>query len=94
MSLIRDINLDKRSITMMTIETEQVMSVDALQAFLTTTLSVKRVLVRQNNHVVTIEPVEEKTDCTIGLRGILADCPEMSVDKFLERKHADRELDL
>jgi virulence-associated protein VagC len=78
----------------MTIGTEQIMSMDALQAFLTTTLSDKRVLVRQNNGVVTIEPVEEKTDCTLGLRGILADCSEMSVDRFLERKHADRELDL
>ena len=32
-------------------------------------------------------------DCTIRLRGILADEPMMSVDNFLERKHADKELD-
>ena len=48
---------------------------------------------RENNRVVTIEPVEEKPDCTAGLRGILSDYPEMSVDKFLERKYADKELD-
>ena len=75
--------------------TEQIMNTDALQAFLAATLRAKKVLVRENNNVVTIEPVEEKkTDCTIGLRGILSDYPEMSVDKFLERKHADKELDL
>lgn len=33
-------------------------------------------------------------DCTVGLRGILADCEDMSVDKFLARKRADKGLDL
>ena len=74
--------------------TEQVMNTDALPAFIINTFRVKKVLVRVSNSVVTIMPVEEKVDCTIGLRGILADYPEMSVDKFLERKHIDKELDL
>jgi len=73
---------------------EQVMSTDALPAFILKTFRVNKVLVRENNSVVTIMPVTEDTDCTTGLRGILADYPEMSVDKFLERKHTDKELDL
>ena len=74
--------------------TEQVMNTDALAAFIINTFRVKKVLVRENNSVVTITPIEEKGDCTIGLRGILADYPEMSVVRFLERKHADKELDI
>ncbi|MDR0999512.1 MAG: hypothetical protein LBL96_01710 [Clostridiales bacterium] len=74
--------------------TERVMNTDALQAYFVTTFQTKQVLVRESNSVVTIEPLKEKVDCTIGLRGMFKDCPEMSVDKFLERKHADKELDL
>jgi virulence-associated protein VagC len=70
------------------------MNTDTLQAYFVTTFRTKQVRVREDNSVVTIEPVEEKTDCAIGLRGMFKDCPEMSVDKFLERKYADKELDL
>jgi virulence-associated protein VagC len=73
--------------------TETVMNTNALPSFLTATLKTNRVRVRENNRVVTIEPIEEKSDCTAGLRGILADYPEMSVERFLERKHADKEFD-
>jgi hypothetical protein len=38
--------------------------------------------------------VKENEDCTIGLRGMFAGNPNMSVDKFLERNRADKELDL
>ena len=48
----------------------------------------------ENDGVIQLMPVKENIDCTIGLRGILADYDEMSVDKFLERKRADAELDL
>lgn len=73
--------------------TETVMNTNALPSFLVTTLKTNRVRVRENNRVVTIEPIEEKPDCTVGLRGILSDYPEMAVDKFLARKKADGELD-
>jgi len=74
--------------------TEQVINVDALPAFIMNTFRVKTVLVRENNDIMTIMPVTQKPDCTIGLRGLLAGYPELSVEKFLERKHADKELDL
>ncbi|MCL2003324.1 MAG: hypothetical protein FWG72_04875 [Oscillospiraceae bacterium] len=72
---------------------ETVMNASALPSFLAETLKTGRIRVRENNRVVTIEPVDEKPDCTAGLRGILADCPEMSADKFAERKRADKVLD-
>ena len=42
------------------------------------------------------EKAQEKeiADCTVGLRGILADYDDMSVEKFLERMRSDKELDL
>ena len=38
--------------------------------------------------------IKESADCTLGLRGILADSDIMSVDNFLKRKHGHKELDL
>ena len=43
----------------------------------------------QTDGIIMILPVIEKSDCTVGLRGILADYDEMSVDNFLHRKQAD-----
>jgi hypothetical protein len=54
----------------------------------------ERVRVKEFDGIVQLVPVKENEDCTIGLRGILAEYPEMSVDKFLERCRADKELDL
>lgn len=73
--------------------TEKVMNTSALPSFLVMTLKTDRVRVREDNRVIIIEPAEEKHDCTAGLRGMLSGYPEMSVDKFLERKYADKELD-
>ena len=44
--------------------------------------------------VIQLVPVKENTDCTVGLRGLFAGDTNMTVDKFLERKRADKELDL
>ncbi|MDR0445991.1 MAG: hypothetical protein LBH17_03000 [Oscillospiraceae bacterium] len=74
--------------------TEQIMSVEALQTYLITMFPAQQVRVRRRDSVVTIEPAGEEADCTIALRGMFKDCPDMSVDRFLERKHADKELDL
>jgi hypothetical protein len=54
----------------------------------------EKVRVKEIGGVVQLMPVEESVDCTIGLRGILADYEDMSVDNFLERKRADKEFDL
>ena len=57
-------------------------------------LSTEKVRVKEVDGIVQIMPVKDNSDCTIGLRGILEGYDDMSVDKFLERKLADKELDL
>ncbi|MCL2199723.1 MAG: hypothetical protein FWB80_12455 [Defluviitaleaceae bacterium] len=66
----------------------------ALPELLFSLIFTDKVRVSEANGIVQVEPVKDEVDCTVGLRGILADCHEMSVDKFLERKRADKELDL
>jgi hypothetical protein len=77
--------------------TERILNTNALPAYFLQRFTTPQVRIREDNRIVTIEPVEQtvaKIKHSDRLRGLLADCPEMSVDKFLERKHADKELDL
>jgi hypothetical protein len=75
--------------------TERIMNIDALQAYFITAFSAKQVRVCDVDDGLLIKPVKERTSGSCSrVRGLLADCPEMSVDKFLERKRADKELDL
>ncbi|MDR3164074.1 MAG: hypothetical protein LBU13_00685 [Synergistaceae bacterium] len=53
-----------------------------------------KVRVKKEGRLITMMPLEEPFDCVAGLRGMLAGNTAISVDKFLERKHADKELDL
>ena len=73
---------------------ETVMSTNALPSFLVAVLKTDKVRVREDNRVVTIVSASDECDCTVGLRGMFAGDPNMTVDKFLERKRADKELDL
>ena len=73
--------------------TERVMSTEALQTFLTNTIRAKKVLVRENNSVLTIEPISENTDeyhCP--LWGI-AKGGTLTVDKYMEMKRKEKELE-
>ena len=74
--------------------TESVIDTESLPDVLFRLIPTKKVCVREIDGTVQLVPVKETTDCTIGLRGILADYDDMSVDKFLERMRADKELDL
>jgi hypothetical protein len=76
---------------------DSVMNMRALPDFLFRHIPTEKVRVREIKGMIQIIPVNENIgdiDCTVGLRGMFANYPEMSVDKFLERKHADKELDL
>jgi len=73
---------------------ETVMNINALPEFLIKIMPTEKVRVKEMDGIVQLMPVKENTDCTIGLRGLFAGDPNMTVDKFLERKHADKELDL
>ena len=74
--------------------TETIMPIEALHEVLPELITTKKVRVKKIDDIVQLEPVKEKKASARELLGLLADCPEMSVDKFLERKHADKELEL
>jgi hypothetical protein len=55
----------------------------------------KKVEVREANGAVHLIPVQEESiDYIRKLRGSLSKYPELSVEKFLERKRSDKELEL
>ena len=74
--------------------TETVLSMSALPELLAKIIPTKKVRVTEVDGVIQLVPVKENTDCTVGLRGLFAGDTNMTVDKFLERKRADKELDL
>ena len=74
--------------------TETVINTKALSKILFELIPTEKVRIREANGIIQLMPIEENVDCTIGLRGILADFEEMSVEKFLERSRIDKELDL
>ena len=73
---------------------ETIMATKALPEVLFELIPTEKVRVKEIDGAIHIVPVLESADCTIGLRGILAGEDDMSVDKFLERKHTDKGLDL
>jgi hypothetical protein len=73
---------------------DTVMYTSALPNILLSLIQTEKVRVKEADGVIQLMPINEKADCTIGLRGLFAGDPNMTVDKFLERKHADKELDL
>jgi hypothetical protein len=73
---------------------ETVLSRTALPEVLLKMISTNKVRMKEFDGIIQIMPVIESTDCTIGLRGILSGYDVMSVDNFLERKFAEKDLDL
>jgi len=56
-------------------------------------IDTEKVRVVESNGVIQLIPIKEAVDCTTGLRGLFSDFPEMSVDRFLARKRADKGLE-
>ena len=73
---------------------EMVLNTSVLPEPLMRLIPTQKIRVKKIDEIIQLMPLNEKTDCTAGLRGILADCDEMSVENFLKRKHANKELDL
>jgi hypothetical protein len=69
------------------------MDTRALPEVLLELITTEQVRVKEVGEMIQLVPVKEAADCTIGLRGMFAGDPEMTVDKFLERKRADKELE-
>lgn len=74
--------------------TDTITSIKALPEILFGLIKTEQVRVKETDGIIQLLPVKKKTDCTIGLRGICAGDSNMTIDKFLERKHADKELEL
>ncbi|MDR1704766.1 MAG: hypothetical protein LBS19_08815 [Clostridiales bacterium] len=68
--------------------TEIVLDTNTLPEPLLRMIPSEKVMAREEDGEVRLIPVWEEIDYIAALRGSLADCPEMSVDRFLERKHA------
>jgi len=73
--------------------TESIMNTKALPEVLFKLITTDKVRVMEMSGEIRLIPLQEPTDYITRLRGSLAAYPEMSVDKFLTRKHADKELD-
>ena len=72
---------------------EMILNTSALPETLFRLIQTEKVALREADGEIRLIPIEEPIDYIAKLRGSLADYPEMSVDKFLERKHADKEFD-
>jgi hypothetical protein len=72
---------------------ETVLNTKTLPKALSKLISTEKVKVRETDGEIHLIPIKEPIDYISKLRGSLTNYPEMSVDKFLERKHADKELE-
>ena len=74
--------------------TELILDKESIQEHIFRLIKTDKVVLREVGNELHLAPADEVDDCVAGLRGILVGFDEMSVDKFLERNHADKELDL
>ena len=51
-----------------------------------------KVRIREDNGVITMTPIEGTYDCTAEVFGMYSD-GKLSVSKYLEQKHAEKELE-
>ena len=70
-----------------------VMNTDALEGFLQEIISTNKVLVVEKEGKIEITPLTISKDCTTEVRGMFSKYENMTVDKFLERKRSDKELE-
>ena len=73
---------------------ETIINTKSLPEILIRLISTEKVKISETDGEIRLIPIQENFDCTVGLRGLFANYPEMSVDQFLERKRADKELEL
>ena len=74
--------------------TDTVMNTTALPEVLFSLIKTEKVRIKEDDGVIQLLPIQEKPDCTIGLRGILAGNASLTVNSYLERKQQEKELDL
>jgi ribosomal protein L21 len=72
--------------------TNLVIKADILPEPLFSLVQAEKIRVLENDGVITMTPIKEEYDCTAEVRGMYSD-KKLTLDKFLERKHADKELE-
>ena len=73
---------------------DTVVSAKSLPEALSRLIRTERVRLRETDGEILLTPLAETPGISESLLGLLADCEEMALDKFLARKHADKCLDL
>jgi len=73
--------------------TETVLNTKTLPEALSKLIRTEKVKVRETDGEIHLIPIQEPNNYINKLRGSLTNHPEMSVDKFLERKHANNDLE-
>ena len=73
--------------------TETVVNTETLPEILFKLITTEKVRIKETEDMIQIMPIVENTDCTVGLRGMFAGDPNLTVDKYLEGKQAEKELE-
>ena len=72
---------------------EIVLNTKALPEILFRLIKTEKVTLHEADGEIRLIPIQEPIDYIAELRGSLAAYPDMSVDKFLARKYAEKELE-
>ena len=73
--------------------TDMIINADILPEPLFSLVQTDKIRVLEDDGIITMTPIKEEFDCTAEIRGMYSD-KKLTLDKFLEWKHADKELDL
>ena len=73
--------------------TDMIINADILPEPLFSLVQAEKIRVLENDGIITMTPIKEEFDCTAEIRGMYSD-KKLTLDKFLEWKHADKELEL
>ena len=69
-----------------------IINADILPEPLFNLVQTEKVRVHENDGIITMIPIKEEFDCTAELYGVCSD-GKLTLDKFLEWRHADKELE-
>ena len=72
---------------------QMILNTTALPEMLLNLIQTEKVALSEVNGEIHLVPIEEPTDYIKKLRGSLKSYPGLSVDEFLKRKHADKNLE-
>jgi len=71
---------------------DTIVSTKSLPETLFRLIQTEQVRLRETDGEILLTPIAEISDHVEGLRGLLADCEEMALDRFLARKHAENQM--